>query len=127
MTNKTATLLAAVCLAVAAVCYATGHGISTVVVVWIGFALAIWSERGKLSAFSTAGWMAARAEGKWRFAIRYMLWLVSLGLVLRISDYLLFHHVFRNMTDDLIIDIVIGFLCGLAIWKVGEKKFMSAL
>ena len=71
--------------------------------------------------------MAARAEGKWRFAIRYMLWLVSLGLVLRISDYLLFHHVFRNMTDDLIIDIVIGFLCGLAIWKVGEKKFMSAL
>jgi hypothetical protein len=127
MTNKTAILLAAVSLAVAMVCYVTGHGISTVVAVWIGFVLLIWSERRKFAAFTPAGWMAARAEGKWRFAFRYMFWLVSLGLILRISDYLLFHRVFRNMTDDLFVDCVIGFLCGLAIWKVGEKKFLSAL
>jgi hypothetical protein len=127
MTNQTAILLAALSLAVAMVCYGMGHSVLTVVAVWIGFVLAIWSERRKLAALTPAGWMAARAEGKWRFAFRYMFWLVGLGLVLRISDYLLFHRVFRNMTDDLFFDFVIGFLCGLAIWKVGEKKFLSGL
>ncbi len=109
------------------VCYGTGRGISTVAAVWIGFVLVIWSQRRQFAPFTSAGWTAARAEGKWRFAFRYMLWLVSLGLVLRISDYLLFHRVFRNMTDDFFFDFVVGFLCGLAIWKAGEKKFLSGL